>query len=183
MTVTLDLDRIVAVAEHIPGWMHRSELRYLAEQASQYHHCLEVGSFMGRSTKALAMATPGTVYAVDDWRGEADQPLDRDELQRRFTEHLMPELVKGKVVHINMASLDAAKRYQAKGLRWQLIFLDGSHDYESVVADITHWLPLLAPGGVLLGHDYHMPAVKLALSDVLPNATLATYSIWEWRAP
>ncbi len=35
------------------------------------------------------------------------------------------------------------------------IFLDAAHDRESVAADILRAWPLIHPGGVLCGHDYH----------------------------
>jgi predicted O-methyltransferase YrrM len=183
MTTTLSIDTIVDQAARIVGWMSLTELRYLAEQAQHHHSIVEVGSFAGRSTKALAMATPGIVYAIDDWRGEQDQPLRPEYLQKLFTQHLMPELVKGKCVHLNMTSLDAAKRYRERECTFDLVFIDGSHDYQSVCDDVTNWLPLVASGGLMCGHDWGVGQVKEALSDVLPNATVVADSIWEWRAP
>ncbi|AJY44666.1 class I SAM-dependent methyltransferase [Martelella endophytica] len=38
-----------------------------------------------------------------------------------------------------------------------LVFLDGDHSYDGVRADIDAWLPKLAPGGYLGGHDYRNP--------------------------
>jgi hypothetical protein len=40
------------------------------------------------------------------------------------------------------------------GIRADLIYLDGSHDYEDVACDIAAYRPLLTPGGVLFGDDY-----------------------------
>lgn len=35
-----------------------------------------------------------------------------------------------------------------------LVFIDGAHDYRSVMADILAWKPKVRPGGVLAGHDF-----------------------------
>jgi len=37
-----------------------------------------------------------------------------------------------------------------------LIFLDGSHDYEDVRWECQHYIDIVLPGGVLSGHDYNI---------------------------
>ena len=57
------------------------------------------------------------------------------------------------------------------------VVIDAEHGYESVVADISAWLPKLKQGGVLFGHDYghpRFPGVKRAFDKLLPGqVTLA----------
>ncbi len=187
MTATLDIAAIVAAADRVPGWMSLTELRWLAEQASSRRKILEVGSYEGRSTKALAMATPGVVYACDDWRGEADRPTAARDLRQRFITHLNAELHRGKVIMCEMSSAQLLANYRSKphllGAAFDLVILDGSHDADSVRADITGWLPYLESGGLLAGHDYWLPGVAAALDAVLPNAKVVAGSIWAWSAP
>lgn len=40
----------------------------------------------------------------------------------------------------------------------EVIFVDTSHRYEHTRAELAHWLPRLAPGGVMMFHDTHMGA-------------------------
>lgn len=35
------------------------------------------------------------------------------------------------------------------------VFLDASHDYDNVKADIDIWYPKIRPGGIISGHDYN----------------------------
>src|SRR5262245_48308471 len=93
----------------IPGWMFEAELAWLEEQALERTIIVEIGSWQGRSTKALA-ATPGTVYAVDDWRGENDDPVE--DLGALFAGHLADEIARHKVIVIEQSSLDAAKEWR-----------------------------------------------------------------------
>lgn len=183
MTATLDLDAIVAAADRVPGWMSTEELRYLAEQAATRRTILEIGSYEGRSTAAIARATPGVVFACDDWRGEADRPTTRSDLRARFMRHLRLELRRGKVIMCEMTSTQLRDQYRGKAVTYDMIFLDGDHSEEAVVDDITGWLPYLMPGGILAGHDAWLPGVSAALNNVLPNARIVAGSIWEWRAP
>lgn len=77
----------------------------------------------------------------------------------------------------------------AVGKRWtrqvDLVFIDGDHSYEGCAADITIWWPHVAPGGVLVVHDYAKgmlpenihgphpkpwPGVDRAVDELLLNA-------------
>jgi predicted O-methyltransferase YrrM len=166
-------------AETIPGWMRPEELRWLAEQAATRRDIAEIGSWMGRSTRALADHTPGTVYAVDTWQG-SDEPVHRkaladkpkDWLYRQFCANLADLLAAQppKVIAVRRPSVQAARRLRR--LRFDLIFLDGAHDYASVRDDLAAWAPLLRPGGLLCGHDWggSFPGVEQAVREAFPRA-------------
>ena len=52
---------------------------------------------------------------------------------------------------LDSKSIDAARKYL--GGDPELIIVDSSHEYQSTVAELDLWYPLLAPGGLLVLHD------------------------------
>ena len=49
------------------------------------------------------------------------------------------------------------------------VFIDASHDYNSVKGDIKYYTPKLKPNGWLCGHDMDFPGVNQAVNELLPN--------------
>jgi hypothetical protein len=59
---------------------------------------------------------------------------------------------------------------------FSLVFIDGAHDYRSVMNDIIFGLRVIEPGGILCGHDYHSAGidVKKAVHDlIIQSETIA----------
>lgn len=180
----------IARAKATPGWMKPTELVWLAEAATRARTIVEIGSWQGRSTRALADHTTGTVYAVDPWSG--DYPADdgsvsdiRTDVSRQFKAHLRDHIASGRVVPVQMtASVAARTLFDVGGLLSRapldLVFIDGDHRYEAVLDDIDNYLPLVRSGGILGGHDYghkRYPGVKRAVDARFPQAQFCQ-SIW-----
>jgi predicted O-methyltransferase YrrM len=184
------VDAAVLEASKVDGYMAEDELRYLAEQAKKAIAIVEVGSWKGRSTKALAMATPGVVYAVDNWKGSPGGDATELEAQAKgaenifeeFKRNLAPEIAAGKVVviHADHASAADVVRDRLGGNVADMVFIDGEHNYEAVKRDLLNFLPLVKQGGLMCGHDLceAHPGVEKAVSEVLPEATVRALSIW-----
>ncbi|HUD11740.1 MAG TPA: class I SAM-dependent methyltransferase [Candidatus Saccharimonadia bacterium] len=171
----------ISYAETVTGWMAPSELEYLASLAEKSLCIAEIGSWQGRSTSALAQHTPGIVVAVDTFQGSVEHHAM---LQGKPTSGLWFAFQQNTSRYDNIWPLHAnslaASRIISRGpMRFDLIFIDASHDYDSVLADIQAWLPLLVPGGVMCGHDYMRWGVKNAVRQLVPHHRLVPgTSIW-----
>lgn len=187
MTDAERIEAAVNAALPVPGWMTEQELRHLASRAVTCSTMLEIGSWQGRATKAFAVALPpgSVIYCVDDWRGEQATPVDPHELRGAFYTHLMRELMLGKVIHLTTTSMSFARMMSSGWINsitsFDYIFIDGSHDKASVIADVRAYLPFVAPGGILAGHDWQLPDVRAGVLAMLPGAVCVAGSIWEWR--
>jgi predicted O-methyltransferase YrrM len=165
----------------VEGWCAREELEYLAGLAEKSMCILELGSWKGRSTSVLAAHTKGIVVATDTWQGSVEH---HQMLQGKPTSGLWFAFQQNisryeNIWPLHANSLAAAKLISRGPMRFDLIFIDASHDYESVKADIQAWLPLLSPGGVICGHDYMRWGVKLAVRQLVPqHRHVPGTSIW-----
>jgi cephalosporin hydroxylase len=71
------------------------------------------------------------------------------------------------------------------------VFIDASHAYEDVIADIRLWAPKIRSGGLLCGHDYGMEAyypqwgVTRAVDEYAAevNQTVERGADWTWFIP
>lgn len=184
----------IASAEAIEGWMHPTELEWLARAAANSAIVIEIGSWKGRSTKALASHTSGYVYAVDDWEGRggrltAGETARRgsDTLYREFIRNLGDELSAGKLIPVRSESGEAARiiAQALNGRGADLVFIDGQHTYDAVCRDIDNYAPLVRPGGTVSGHDYceGWPGVIKAVSERFPSGVSLCRNIWHVRMP
>ena len=173
-------------ALQIPGMMSEEELMYLAELASDRELIVEIGSWMGRSARAMADNTKGKIFCVDTWQDDAYGPApdeitrQRDWLVKEFYKHLDDKLTGNRLEMLRASSVAAARGFRSG--TFDMIFIDAGHSYEEVKQDILAWRPLLREGGILCGHDlykdgpYH-PGVKQAVDELIVNYTV-TGTIW-----
>lgn len=192
-----DMERIdsydprIQSALAIHGWMSPVELLWLAEQAACATNLVEIGSWCGRSARALAENTQGRLTCVDMWSADTDSAT-APEFEKGITEHdgnlewtwdefRFNMIGLGNVGAIRLPSVEAVKIVPPE-MTFDFIFIDGAHDYESVKADLDAWLPKLSPGGMIAGHDYDhgWPGVVNAVDEWFP-VTGHVGSIWFTR--
>ena len=127
---------------HIHGWMAPIELRWLGARAAEMESIAEIGSLRGRSAFALLTACAGPVYCVDPWDDDGN--------------HCFPAFLDACGHFRNVRPVHGLSPAVAERIPdVDMVFLDGDHEYASVIADIAAWLPKTRK--LLCGHDYYVP--------------------------
>lgn len=118
----------------------------------------EIGSWVGESTSHWAKAikeNDGEVYSIDWFKGNVGTDLlgaaFENDIYNIFDSNLK-ELGLRDIVHVFiMASTEAVKFVDDESM--DIVFIDASHDYQSVLQDIASWYPKVRKGGIICGHD------------------------------
>jgi hypothetical protein len=58
------------------------------------------------------------------------------------------------------------------------VFIDGDHTEAGVERDIRAWVPIIRPGGWLLGHDHHWATVRRVIDRLCPGWTDEGEAVW-----
>jgi GR25 family glycosyltransferase involved in LPS biosynthesis/predicted O-methyltransferase YrrM len=152
---------------------------------------VEVGSWKGKSSAYMAVEIANSrkeidFYCVDTWEGSIEHKNNTEisMLYDIFLSNMKP--VESYYTPLKMKSLDAVSRFGDHSL--DFVFIDASHEYEDVKADIIAWLPKIKPGGILAGHDYYIsdfdyyPGVKQAVNEEFSEFE-AKYNCWIFQVP
>ena len=86
------------------------------------------------------------------------------------------------IIKIRKSSVEAAKDFTDGSL--DAVYIDASHDENSVREDIKTWRPKIKPGGVLSGHDYVLPFMEDILKEEgFSKITTAPDTSWAVTIP
>lgn len=85
------------------------------------------------------------------------------------------KLEKINVVFHKMTSEEAVKNIENRSL--DFLYIDGRHDYQSVINDIILWYPKVKYGGIIAGHDYLDVKTKDTLIEVKSAVDYIFYEI------
>ena len=157
----------------IPGYMQFEELLWLYNTAKDMNSIIEVGSFKGRSTHALASGCKGKVTAVDHFEGSTlgDGTHGLKGIFEEFTKNTK-----------EFTNLDVIKKSSSEAVQdcenVDMVFIDAGHTYKEVLEDIKTWKPKVKK--LLCGHDYckEWPEVVKAVDEALGKPDGVVKSIW-----
>jgi beta-1,4-mannosyl-glycoprotein beta-1,4-N-acetylglucosaminyltransferase len=159
------------------GFINTKELIWLGREAAKHSVIVEIGSWHGRSARALADNCRGRVYCVDTWNGsQVEQATNHASAKLRDGDHAFYEFLQnnwdkvqsGRLVPLRMSSKNASEFFKEKGIKADMVFIDAGHEYEEVRDDIDAWKAVVSDGGLFCGHDitaWH--GVGLAVAEKL----------------
>lgn len=170
--------------------MSDRELLFL-EQAARGRIVVEFGSWVGRSTKALATDSP-LVVACDWWRGDqhpngihARMLAGGLDVEAEFRRNLAGEIEEGRVrpLTVDLSSPEAPQTIRdALGHATpQLVFIDANHTAPHPSRDICTAAALVGTQGIICGHDFDergWPDVPAAVRRHFRAVRFGPDSIW-----
>ena len=168
--------------QSVPGFFEHGDTQFykaMIDRVPGPAHFVEVGSYKGRSSAYMAVECANSgkgiqFDCVDTWMGSEEHQKgegfeDPDVVNNRlfevFTNNMKP--AEGLYKAVRLASVDAAAIYEDESL--DFVFIDASHDYENVKADVTAWYPKVKVGGIISGHDFGHKPVADAVHELLWN--------------
>ena len=140
---------------------------------------VEIGSWRGLSTHALLTGCPGIVYAVDTWKGSPNETggAHSDALTQDIYAQFYANVGHFKNLTIlKMDSVQASMHLAPHSI--DMVFIDGCHTYDAVIADLKAWLPICRK--LLCGHDVGQDGVPKALAEMGIQPDKKPGSLWAY---
>jgi len=157
--------------EDIYGFSQKDVFALYKKMVSRFDsgsHFVEVGAFLGRSAVFMAVEIINSgknikFDCIDHWEGSEEHndndKVNLETLYEDFLENIKP--VKGAVNPVRANSVEASRLYKPNSL--DFIFIDASHDEESVKEDLAFWMPRMKDNGVIAGDDINNEGVANAV--------------------
>ncbi len=166
-----------------PNWQHRRLIYavargYLASNRGK-QTWVDIGTAKGFSACVMSWAMeaegfPGDIHSWDIISPYSREP--RNSVEDGKTIHEFTQAYRAPDVFIGFGQAGSMKSFPF-GERINLAFIDGSHSYEGVAADIAFVTARQQPGDVIIFDDLQVPGVRRAVHE--PWAAL--YQIEEIR--
>jgi predicted O-methyltransferase YrrM len=152
-----EIKKIIKITRKIGGWLSNQEgyfLYQLAKGLPQKAVIVEIGSWKGKSAVWLLNGIKNdqgaVLFSVDPHFGAQKNNRQKVDTYTEFEANILQSGLRSKVKSILKTSKEASKEFN-KNI--DLLFIDGSHKYETVQQDFLAWSPKLNPGGWVVFHD------------------------------
>lgn len=145
---------------------------------------IEVGSYIGYSAIKMADACKAnnlkdvSIICIDPW---LDASLRSDHEARvfgypsvfyTFLNNVKTYNHDDIIIPLSMPALTGYRYLRDAGIKADLIYIDGSHDYDDVYLDVSRYLTLLNPGGLLFGDDWTYEGVREATKQICSESSM-----------
>ena len=171
--------------ENLTGWHGTNPIFEKLIKETNPTHIIEVGAWLGQSTINMAKVLKRDnrdckITTVDTWLGALEfigsNKSDRNLMKKngypqvyyQFLSNVVHNEVEDYINPFPSTSLIAARYFQKNNIKADLIYIDASHDYEDVVADLNAYWPLVKDGGIMFGDDFDIgawPGVVQAVNE------------------
>lgn len=176
----------------LQGWGSQHPVFEFAMSTWRPRIYVEVGCWKGASAIHAAKLMKkhdidGVVLTIDTWlggeehfgRGDLHRNAGYPQLYYQFLANCVHENCHDRIVPIPTTSHIGSVVLKRNEIYADIVYLDASHEYQDVVADLESYSLLLSPSGIIIGDDYHWtwPGVVRAVQEFSQKHDLDLY-IW-----
>lgn len=178
--------------DDVEGWFGFDDYIAYVDIVKQFHNgnFVEVGCWKGRSFCSILPTLIGNnyqnIYAVDHWLGSEDSRQSTHieatytDIFQQFKNNIDGKGFTGKYKALQLDSIEASRQFEDKF--FDVVFIDGYHEYEGISADLDAWTPKVKLGGILCGHDgTYSPIVKALTERFQNNWSIIAGGVWMTR--
>jgi len=132
---------------------------------------VEIGVWKGGSTLTMAKALQrlgqdSAIIAIDTFRGSPEHWCEPELFKMMNVKNGLPTIYQTFIANITAKGLQefivplpvdsysAFEILKRKGIKADLVHIDGGHEYQSVTNDLNTWSQLLSPKGTIIMDDY-----------------------------
>jgi len=151
-----------------------------ANEAGANGKAVEIGAYSGEGTVVIAKHFK-EVMAIDPWMNGYDiNDVASQQCPMKFVFEAFQERVSPfkNVLYSRGKSLDALEFVDDGSC--DLVYIDGDHRYEGVLADLKGWRKKLKEGGIMAGHDWSWQSVKKALLEEIGQKDYTLFQGDSW---
>lgn len=151
----------------------------------------ELGVFIGKFSEDMLNAFKlKTLYMVDTFTGlqtsgldgglnvvSANMPEEYERLSFKYREHQTAKIVKSTTHDFLEQIGDGVLDF---------VYIDADHRYPAVKRDLELSHQKVKPGGIIMGHDYHLqqfPGVVAAVDEICMDNGLSIFALTECPLP
>jgi predicted O-methyltransferase YrrM len=149
----------------------------------------EIGTHIGTTATRFANCIKNNkdsyVMCIDTWLADvADYIIRKDGMKYNLKEgndHILFDLflqniqnnnLESTIIPFRLPSIQAGQILYYYGIKFDIIYIDASHEYLNVKYDLELYFELLANGGTIFGDDYNIDGVKRAVDEFVANKNL-----------
>lgn len=144
-------------------------------QSHKYKNVVEIGVALGGHAEEILTKTNVHYFGVDPYRVYDDafvsdvsqysdySPKENLDYLFQWVNEVRLAPFKQRYQIIRKPSVEAAQEFRDNSL--DCVFIDGDHSTAGVLEDLAAWFPKVKPGHLILGDDYWMESVAVAVES------------------
>lgn len=156
------------VPDNPDGWFCGENRAVLQRRIGDADIVLELGAWLGLSTRFLVDHCPGTVITIDHWKGSSEHK-GRPELATLWETFVKNSWSRrGRLIPVKADVIAGMREIHSLGITPKVVYVDAAHEADAVPVHLTTVIELW-PDAAIIGDDWTWDSVRAGVFRVLSS--------------